>query len=360
MEIDFLGVGKDSSKSGDAIALRFGNLFGPRSEWGVVVVDGGHSTTGDEMAEHILEVYGTSHIELMVSTHPDNDHINGLITLMERDDITVGELWIHQPWRHNKLALLTSYIADRTKAEEKSFDAYIANAKKLYDLAVEHNIPVEEPFATMRRDVPGYTLCVVAPDEAFYSSLVGDFGTKSASGFASTLLRKVADAALQKAEETRWLELLTDGGTTTAANNSSVILLLADDQQQRCLLTGDAGMPALERAIDELAAVGVLTGDLNLVQVPHHGSRHNVGPTVLDQLLGPKGGSDQGVAVCSAAAEGAPRHPAKMVTNAFDRRGYPVHATRGNQKWYLIDSPRPMGGLSVPEPFHAQVETFDD
>lgn len=154
MEIDFLAVGKDSSKSGDAIALRFGDLFGPRSGWGVVVVDGGHSTIGDEMAEHILEVYGTSQIDLMVSTHPDNDHINGLITLLERDDVTVSELWVHQPWKHDKQALFTSYIADRTKAEEKSFDAYIANAKKLYDLAVERGVAVEEPFAGMRRELP--------------------------------------------------------------------------------------------------------------------------------------------------------------------------------------------------------------
>ena len=37
-EIDFLPVG---DKSGDAIALRYGNLFGQRTEQTVVVVDGG-------------------------------------------------------------------------------------------------------------------------------------------------------------------------------------------------------------------------------------------------------------------------------------------------------------------------------
>lgn len=36
-EIDFLPVGEEG-KSGDAIALRFGNLFGQRSEQMVVVI----------------------------------------------------------------------------------------------------------------------------------------------------------------------------------------------------------------------------------------------------------------------------------------------------------------------------------
>ncbi|MBF4307570.1 MBL fold metallo-hydrolase, partial [Vibrio anguillarum] len=43
-EIDFLGVGEES-KSGDAIALRYGNLHGHRDEQTVVVIDGGFQST---------------------------------------------------------------------------------------------------------------------------------------------------------------------------------------------------------------------------------------------------------------------------------------------------------------------------
>jgi beta-lactamase superfamily II metal-dependent hydrolase len=31
----------------------------------------------------------------MLSTHPDDDHVNGLITVMEREDVTVGEQLPH-------------------------------------------------------------------------------------------------------------------------------------------------------------------------------------------------------------------------------------------------------------------------
>ena len=38
-EVDFLPVG-DGEKSGDAISLRFGNLFGGRNEQVVIIIDG--------------------------------------------------------------------------------------------------------------------------------------------------------------------------------------------------------------------------------------------------------------------------------------------------------------------------------
>ena len=44
IEIDFIRAGEESN-SGQAIALRFGNLFGLRAEQTVIVVDGGFSET---------------------------------------------------------------------------------------------------------------------------------------------------------------------------------------------------------------------------------------------------------------------------------------------------------------------------
>jgi hypothetical protein len=51
-EIDFLPVG-EGEDSGDAIALRFGSLFGPRSEQTVVVIDGGFKESAEGLVSHI-------------------------------------------------------------------------------------------------------------------------------------------------------------------------------------------------------------------------------------------------------------------------------------------------------------------
>jgi beta-lactamase superfamily II metal-dependent hydrolase len=125
------------------------------------------------------------------------------------------------------------------------------------------------------------------------------------------------------------------------------------------LLTGDAGIPALEDTLDRLEDEGWRSGTLNFVQVPHHGSQRNVGPSVLDRLLGPKGqGATIGTAFVSAPAKNPEhKHPAKKVTNSFLRRGYPVHATQGTAKWHYKDAPqREDYSTSEPLPLYDQVE----
>lgn len=91
-EVDHLWVG-EKSNTGDAIALRF-----TRPDTGtnaVVVIDGGFRETGDRLADHIEEYYGTTTVDLAVCTHPDDDHIMGLFTLLER--LYVKKLLIHRP-----------------------------------------------------------------------------------------------------------------------------------------------------------------------------------------------------------------------------------------------------------------------
>ena len=58
IEIDFLAVG-DESKSGDAVAIRYGNLFGPRDQHRVVVIDGGFTDNGTALVELIRGHYQT-------------------------------------------------------------------------------------------------------------------------------------------------------------------------------------------------------------------------------------------------------------------------------------------------------------
>src|ERR1700733_13186784 len=81
-EIDFLPVGKE--KSGDAILVRYGNLFGTRAEQKVIVVDAGYPETSDLVVKHLADHYNTDKIDLMISTHPDQDHIGGLEAVMNK------------------------------------------------------------------------------------------------------------------------------------------------------------------------------------------------------------------------------------------------------------------------------------
>lgn len=96
-EIDYLPVGS-GEKSGDAIAMRFGNLAGPRDQQTVVVIDGGFKESGQELVNHIKNCYGTDYIDLAICTHPDADHASGLLVVLEQ--LVVKDLLMHRPWEH--------------------------------------------------------------------------------------------------------------------------------------------------------------------------------------------------------------------------------------------------------------------
>src|ERR1700722_16896063 len=91
-EIDFHTV--HTSKSGDAITMRY--QIGPR--WSVGVVDGGYASTAPDISTHIRRVYGTTHINHVLVTHPDKDHAEGLAPILE--EFTVDQLWMLRPWAY--------------------------------------------------------------------------------------------------------------------------------------------------------------------------------------------------------------------------------------------------------------------
>lgn len=85
--------------------------------------------------------------------------------------------------------------------------------------------------------------------------------------------------------ETLEHETLEEGARTGPENNSSVITLLQVDGRS-VILTGDAGAEALNLAADYLDATRYEWDTLRAMQIPHHGSRNNVTPSVLNRYLG--------------------------------------------------------------------------
>lgn len=354
-EVDFLPVG-DGERSGDAIALRFGDLLADPPTQTVVVIDGGTKESGEALVAHIKKLYGTSHVDIVVSTHPDSDHSSGLTEVLE--NLSVGQLWMHLPWKHTddiSKMFVNDRVIDRSVREalRKSLD----NARDLERLAESKSIPIFEPFAgaTDRSK----QLVVIGPSRAFYESLLPGFRGTPEPVDKSLLARgfEAVKEAVKRVAETFGIETLDDEGKTSAENNSSVVLLLTADEHH-LLFTADAGIPALTQVVDLLERVGLDPKAFRFVQVPHHGSKRNVGPTLLNRLVGPKLSQPASTktAYVSVSTGGLPKHPAKKVTNAFLRRGAPVHATAGLAKCHRNDAPGRGWGASASLPFYSEVD----
>lgn len=354
-EIDFLSVG-EKSKSGDAIAVRFGNLFGKRDEQTVIVIDGGFKKSGEELVEHIEKWYQTERIDLVISTHPDQDHSSGLEVVLNSMD--VKQLWMHQPWNHTKdiaEMFVDGRITDNSIKE--TLQRSLENVYLLDSLAKEKKIPIIEPFAGLLDN--SNCLKVLGPSKEFYETLLPEFRSTPESKSESLLKKAIEKGtdAIKKIVE-RWdIETLNDSGETAAENNSSTILLLTLDEKY-FLFTGDAGIPALTNALPLLDNTKPNEKNLHFIQIPHHGSQRNVGPTVLNSLIGNILDTDQKLlmAYLSVSKDGEPKHPSKKVTNAFRRRGAYVYRTAGKTICHSNNSPD-RGWDPVQElPFYGEVE----
>jgi beta-lactamase superfamily II metal-dependent hydrolase len=354
-EIDFLPVG-DGSKSGDAIALRYGNLSNPSQQM-VIVIDGGYTDDGEALVELIKTRYNTNFVDVVVSTHPDQDHVTGLEVILEK--LRVGQLWMHQPWKHSQILSLSRSLRFQSSRMSEKVRAALQEASDLEAIAVRRGVPIIEPFTgTATGDGCFF---VVGPDQPYYEELITQLPAEATQASAlSKVLTRAAELAQRLVPESLHIETLTDGGETSIQNNTSVISVLSFDNRMS-IFTGDAGIPSLERAIDTLEGMGYTPGVATFVQIPHHGSRRNVGPTILNRILGDKGTIEKrGTAFVSAAKDAAPKHPAKKVTNAFRRRGYMPHATVGDAKWHHYQAPdRYEYSPCEPLPLYSMVEDSD-
>lgn len=357
-EIDFLAVG-EGERSGDAIAMRLWKP-GASDQPAVIVIDGGTKDSGQNLVDHIKKHYNTASVDLVIASHSDSDHTSGLTEVLEQ--LTVKRLWMHLPWKH------AAQIEDLFKDSRVSTDSVKAalrksleNARELEGLAKKKNIPITEPFSdSVNGNSP---LVVLSPSTKYYEGLLPYFrGTPEPKEEPGRFQRAVTAAAeaIKRLAENWGLETLADPGEneSSAENNSSVVLLVKWDEKQ-FLFTADAAVPALTEAVNYAQASGIDLRTSSFIQIPHHGSKHNVGPSILNRVLGPKK-VDQNfnkTAFASAAKDGEPKHPAKKVINAFQRRGVQTFATQGVSLVHRSgDAPEREWGNATPLPFYPQVE----
>jgi hypothetical protein len=369
-EIEFLPVG-EASKPGDAIVVRY---EADNNGFYLMVIDGGSVESGQQVVDHVTNYYGKDAVVAnAVLTHCDGDHACGFREVLQGLD--VRNVWMHVPWLAASGSL--PYFADKKLTAEvlarklrREYDLI----DEIYELALKRQMKVFQPFAGQK--IGPFT--VLSPHQEIYELLLPQFdrtpepdkaaieGAGLWIGRPPGLFGKIADKVIAKAE--KWIketwdnERLKDGGVTSATNESSVVLYGDFGQSRRVLLTGDAGNWALRLAAHQAQQSGLPVQNFSFVQIPHHGSRSNVGPSILNQLVGPilpKGSATKFAAYVSAPKDDE-SHPRKMVLNAFLRRGGSVVATQGVSTCYTIGYPFKSGYNAVGSmPFSEQVEDYD-
>ena len=139
--------------------------------------------------------------------------------------------------------------------------------------------------------------------------------------------------------------------------------MYANFDNRGILLTGDAGNEALQKAYNfsnkELKID--ISNNLKFIQIPHHGSRRNVSPNILNKIIGEIGKVDKDsiIAFVSAGKDDT-NHPRRVVTNAFIRRGCKVIETKGRTTCHSLNMSKRKGWTTAtPTQFYDEVESYE-
>ena len=284
------------ARKGDCLLLHHGSADDP----GLILIDGGPSQVyKPSLAPRLAEIRKAREladdealpIDLLMVSHVDDDHINGILemtkelTTLSRErkplPYRIGQLW------HNSfddiigntskqlLASVTASFGEATLAPDEISDevwpetqmvlASVGQGARLRDDA--RNLKLE-----LNREFNGGL--VMADGAAFDMERDLRFTVAGPMKAELIALQEEHDKFLKKQKEKGGKAALAAFTDDSIANLSSIVVL-AEVADKRILLTGDARG---DKILEGLELVGLLDGGkmhVDILKVPHHGSDRN-------------------------------------------------------------------------------------
>lgn len=358
-ELDFIGVNEET-KDADAIGIRWQESD---ESYAIGVYDGGIKVYGEKLKDHIDTYYLSDSeekvIDFVICSHSDQDHTSGIKEVL--NNYTVNALYMNRPWLYVKD--IFDKVNDGRITEEslkKRLREKYSYISELEDIAIEKNIPIFEAF---QGSIISNKLTVLSPTKDFYLELLIESDktpleeTSSFTSFIKRSFQEILNALIES-----WSEEKLKENVTTSAENEMSVVILGQMDEENFLLTGDAGLRALNKAIEYAENILIsLKDDVNFYQIPHHGGRHNISPSLLNKLIGEivsEGSTNGKIAFVSAAKNSD--HPLQMVVNAFTRRGVKVYKTDGGIIHHHKNMPGREGWSGIDKlNFNSSVEEWD-
>lgn len=335
-EIDFVGC-SDVKKDYDAIAFRFRDGHGDLIN---CVFDGGTEDAYKTLSLHLEKYYSIAKgmpVDYVFCSHPHIDHASGLKGVLE--EFGARCLVMNRPWQH--IDDLLPHLQNGNWSE-KGLERYLREnypyINVLEEIANRKNIRIVDAF---RGDVFAEYLTILSPShDEYIEYLVESDKTPKPKSIAENASVATDNFSAREGHEiaSQWgVDALEENPSTEPDNETSLILYGHPDAKESFLLTADAGIRALDSALRYARSCQFDMRQLDFVEMPHHGSRHNVNSMILDSLLGnvvPKMDVDKLSEVYHRAsfvsiAKGSD-HPRKAVVNAFLHRGWPVYVSADN------------------------------
>lgn len=302
------------------------------------LTDGGYKSSVDSILSHLDKFYGGKVIDNMIVTHNDQDHCNGLIELL--DCTPIKNLWILCPWLYaNELMPYFKTYKSVPHLEMKLKNVF-SNLFELYNKALDKKINILTPFQGSNIG-PAY---ILSPSKQFFFYQIAASDRTPTSSVESGFLKSIYEAAISFIKAL-WGQENFDKEGTTSENEMSIVQFIPH-KKGNFLLSGDAGVQALNEAITYIESNCDSLPPIKYFEVPHHGSRRNLSSDLMDHIFGKRinqenytGGSFTAIAQASSLSED---HPRKAVIRAVHHRNGKI--LKVNSNWLRVGynmPPRP-------------------
>ena len=334
-EIDLLPVGSEK-KSGDCIAMRFGDLKNGGKSQTVVVLDGGYACTWqDTLKPHLQKYYkceygGKLHIDLVILAHPDQDHVSGLVEMAKDNDVAIGCIMMHRPWEE----LSPSWFEDGRITKESLKDKLGDAFEKAKELADATYAITQAHLELGTYDLNSAKITILGPSASFYKTCIANCEKTPKQDSKVESLPQIQSSSGKLEFEPYVMGKITwDDSETTSPINESSLIILFEYEEVKILLTGDAGKEGLQHAVKYAKENNIRLDNCSIIKMPHHGSRKNVNPAIIDNFVGSK------KVYYSCASDDLGHHPSQRLVNLLNEKGFKQLSTSGSTLHWGIDAP---------------------
>ncbi|RZR49006.1 ComEC/Rec2 family competence protein [Vibrio vulnificus] len=220
------------------------------------------------------------HLDLVILTHIDDDHIGGLLKALKFPSYShlVKSVWF------NSSRLITNHFSCPEIPEndlylpDSSPDTSVQQGKKFEDLLDELGIERGHIVMAGLKIVKGpFTFNILSPNETQLRKLLCIWPVEQTSPNTSAVMTDYHMSLEQLLTNDRF------ESDTSIANGSSIAFMLQADDQ-RMLFLGDAYDTCIVESLKQLGFKEQNKLQLSLVKISHHGSQYNTSSDFLSMI----------------------------------------------------------------------------
>ncbi|WP_415639929.1 ComEC/Rec2 family competence protein, partial [Paenibacillus lupini] len=266
---------------GDCLIINFGQDDNKRN----ILIDGGRGATYSYLKKAIIAIDTKKEfIDLLVVTHIDRDHIQGIITLFKDNEI--NKATIKKVWFNSGKKLLRFFGENDEDAENR--EIIINNSP---EVSINQGISFESLLETyslyddtiiyspMMIPLEGARLTILSPDIECLSKLNSAWQIEQMGDEVN-----VSRTSNQEYDQTLRELLENDFVEDASIPNGSSIAFLFEYCDQKVLFLGDSFPSVIEKELRDLGYSVENKLRVNAIKISHHASKYNTSSSLLEMI----------------------------------------------------------------------------